>query len=280
MKSAPFKYAAPEKAAEAYDLLSSYGESASVLAGGQSLVPRLVQRLARPRVLIDVGRLENLDHVEDEGHRLTVGARITQARLERHPALRRLPVLSDVLHAVGTVSSRNVGTVAGSIAHADPGAELPVALLALGGDVVVGSARATRTVPAAEFFLGAHRTAIAPDELVTHLRWPVPADGVRAEFAEFTLRGPADVALVAALAVRDREGRGRVALGGVAGTPVLISELPPPREMTTAWVRDVTDGLDPRSDARAPGSVRRRLAGVLLRRLLDRIDAPSTRQAA
>ncbi|HXF81881.1 MAG TPA: FAD binding domain-containing protein, partial [bacterium] len=178
MKPAPFRYAAPESLDEALGLLRRFGAEGKVLAGGQSLVPLLNMRLVRPAVLIDLNRVRSLDYIVHGAGRgptreVRLGAMTRQRAAERSPLVRmELPLLAEALAYVGHPQIRNRGTVGGSVAHADPSAELPAVLAALDGRVVLRSARGARTLSAEEFFRGYLTTALAPDELLVELRLP------------------------------------------------------------------------------------------------------------
>src|SRR3954451_4404689 len=179
MKPAPFAYRAVATVEEAVAALAEFGDEATVLAGGQSLVPLLNLRLARPSALVDVGGVEELRGIEANGS-LQLGATTRQADALRAPEVaERAPLLTDSLRHVGHPATRSRGTVGGSIAHADPAAELPAVLLALDGEAVVRSAGGGRTIPAESLFLGPFATALAEGELLTALRFPGSALGAR-----------------------------------------------------------------------------------------------------
>jgi 2-furoyl-CoA dehydrogenase FAD binding subunit len=228
MKPAPFQYARPESLDEALSLLVA--EDAKVLAGGQSLIPALNMRLLRPSLLVDVNLVAGLNDVADNGT-LRVGALVRQA----DPRLRAHPVLAEVLPHVGHVVTRNRGTIGGSIAHADAAAELPVALVAVAGSVVVASTRGRREIRADELFLGPYTTALEPDELLVETVWPAPVEGERFAFEELAQRG-GDYALCMATA-RARGDELRVVLGSVTPRPTVLQVDPErPGESAAAQV--------------------------------------------
>src|SRR5262249_15049112 len=172
MKPPPFEYHAPNSVARALELLATL-EDAKVLAGGQSLIPLINFRLARPAHLVDVNRLPGLDRVYGRDGGVAVGATVRQSSAERDPQLQeRCPLLPLALHLVAHHVIRNRGTVCGSLAHADPAAELCAALLVLGGHVVAQSIRGVRVIAAAELFRGPFETALRPDELITEAWFP------------------------------------------------------------------------------------------------------------
>ncbi|MDX6563054.1 MAG: aerobic carbon-monoxide dehydrogenase medium subunit [Gaiellales bacterium] len=214
MKPAPFAYHAVETVEEAVATLAELGEDARVLAGGQSLVPMLNLRLARPSALVDVGRVASLSGISANGA-LRLGATTRQAdALRSAQVVERAPLLTEALRHVGHPATRSRGTIGGSIAHADPAAELPAVLLALDGQVTARSGKGERTIPAASLFLGPFTTALAGGELLTELRLPDPPAGARHGFAEIARRR-GDFALAGA-AVVIAPGYARVALFAVA----------------------------------------------------------------
>ena len=222
MKPAPFRYARVETVDEAVDALAVAGDEAKVLAGGQSLVPALNMRLVRPSVLVDVNRVAGLAEVTRDNGSLAVGATARQAdtRLLAHP------LLGEVLPQVGHVVTRNRGTVCGSIAHADPAAELPLCLVLLEGSVRVSAAGGAREIPAADFFLSHFTTALEPGELVVETTWPLLTEGAGVGFYEVTQRR-GDYALCMAGAVA-RGDELRVVVGSVVDRPTPL-EVDPER---------------------------------------------------
>jgi carbon-monoxide dehydrogenase medium subunit len=180
MKPPPFEYHAVDSAEDAVDLLAEHGEDAKVLAGGQSLVPLLALRLARPEHLIDINRVGELASVRDCGG-LRLGALVRHRGVERSTAVAAAnPLLATAVRFIGHAAIRNRGTIGGSIAHADPAAELPAVLLALDGEVEATSQRGARRVGASDFFIGYLTTALAPDELLTAVHFPAWVPGARA----------------------------------------------------------------------------------------------------
>jgi len=276
----PFEYAAPETLAEALALLREHGAEAKVLAGGQSLVPLLNYRLARPRLVVDINGLP-LAGVRVDNGSLRLGALTRHHDLEELPEIARsAPLLPEVARLIGNVRVRSLGTVGGSLAHADPAAELPMAVVALDARLTLASASGSRTVPARDFFTGYLSTALAPDELLTAIEVPVT---LRMGWAveEFARRaGDFAVVAVAAGVSLDRRGRvddARLALGGVADRPVrataaedVLRGQEPSAERLARAAEVVRERLDPQSDAFASGAYRRLLAGVLTRRALTR----------
>jgi 2-furoyl-CoA dehydrogenase FAD binding subunit len=218
MKPQAFDYARPDTAEEAVNLLADAGEDARILAGGQSLMAVLNLRLAQPSVLIDISRVPDLNYVRAGDGKLAIGAAATQGSVEWRPTLHHeVPLLAQAFPHISHFQIRNRGTVCGSIAHADPSAELPLALLALKGEVVLRSRRGRRTVPAEDFFQGMLMTARAPDELVEEVRYPLAQQGHGYAFDEFSGRH-GDFAICAVAAVADADGI-RLAVSGVSDRP-------------------------------------------------------------
>jgi 2-furoyl-CoA dehydrogenase FAD binding subunit len=219
VKPRPFDYVRPDTVEEAVALLAEYGDDARVLAGGQSLVPMLNLRLIDAGVLIDISRIEALDAIRDRGADIEIGAAVTQNTLMAWPRLAaKLPLVAAALPFVGHFQTRNKGTVCGSIAHADPSSELPLALAVLGGTVVLRSRRGERVLAADDFQKDMLTTAREPDELITAVRFPVLA-GQGTAFNEVARRH-GDFAIVAVAAAIDKDGL-RLGVGGMAGRPMV-----------------------------------------------------------
>lgn len=280
MKPAAFGYVRAESLDEACAVLARDGAEARILAGGQSLGAMLNMRLATPATIVDINRLPDLDRSRVEGDVAITPALVRQADALADAALGRVvPLLAAVLPHVGHYQTRSRGTLAGSVAHADPSAEIPLALLTLGGAVELRSQpRGARIVPAADFFLGVLTTARAPDELVTALRWPVARPGDRFAFRELAQRA-GDYALVAgALAARIEDGRLtrlRLGFGGCADRPQLLPDgarfegaaLTP--ALVDAIVEAASADILCRGDLHAPAAYRRQLVATLTRDLLE-----------
>jgi aerobic carbon-monoxide dehydrogenase medium subunit len=251
MKPPPFEYHAPAAVADAVELLAGL-DDARVLAGGQSLIPLLNFRLARPAHLVDINRLPGLDGIRERDGGVAVGATVRQADAESSPLLRaRCPLLPLALRHVAHHVVRNRGTVCGSLAHADPAAELGAVLLVLGGHVVARSVRGERAIAAADLFAGPFETSLAPDELVTEAWFPAHAAGDVGLLEESRRHG--DFAMAGVARHRDR-----LALFAVAGTPVLADPADPTR------------GLAPSPNLEASAEFKLHLVGVLAARVLGR----------
>jgi len=269
MKPAPFRYARPATAAEAVALLASNHGEAKLLAGGQSLVPLLNMRLARPAVLVDLNGARDLGRIEptpDGG--LALGALVRHADLAASPLVReRAPLLAAAARHVGHAAIRNRGTLGGSLAHADPAAELPAAALALDATLGLLGPRGMRRVAAAEFFRGLLSTALAADELLAEVIVPAAAEGWG--FAEVARR-PGDFALAGVAASLDGGGRARVVGFGVADRPLrlraaesLAAAAPRDPAMPARAGAAATADCDPATDVHASAEYRRHLAVML-----------------
>ena len=225
MKPPRFQYCAPDILDEALTLLDQYGEDTKVLAGGQSLIPLLNMRLASPGYLVDINHISELNYIESEDGYLAVGATVRQRQIERSALVQqKFPFFGEIVRHIGHMQIRNRGTVVGSIAHADPAAELPALLTCLNGEVLCTSTHGERVIKAEDFFLGYLTTALEPGEMLTEVRFPwIPPQSGWA-FMEFARRS-GDYALVGAAAVLtptldDHCMSAHIAYLGVSGSPV------------------------------------------------------------
>jgi carbon-monoxide dehydrogenase medium subunit len=281
VKAPPFRYRAPESLDEALEVLREHGDEAKVLAGGQSLVPLLALRLAHPGFVVDLNGLADLAGILPRDGGLAVGAMVRERAAERSELVQqRAPLLAEALPLIGHLAIRNRGTVGGSLAHADPAAELPAVALALDAELVARSrARGERTIPAAEFFQGYFTTALEPDEILTEVRFPASGPSTGTCFYEVARRH-GDFAMVgagASLTVQDgRISRAAIALIGVseaaqrarAAEQALSGEAPSTELFSDAAVQATRD-LEPVSDLHASSEYRRRVAAVCVRRALE-----------
>jgi carbon-monoxide dehydrogenase medium subunit len=282
VKPAPFRYHAPESLDEALELLAEHGEEAKVLAGGQSLVPTLNFRLARPAVLVDLNRIAALAYVEAESDGgLRVGAMTRQRAVERSPlVMERAPLVAETMPFVAHPQIRNRGTFGGSLAHADPAAELPAVALALDAELVLRVSGGERRLRARDFFVGLFATALAPGELLVEVRLPQLPTGAGCAFVEMARRH-GDYALVGVAACvelgeDERVRAARVALLSVGEGPVeahqacrtLIGERPVEEALVAAADEAATTDVDPPSDIHATSAYRRHLTRLLVRRAL------------
>jgi CO/xanthine dehydrogenase FAD-binding subunit len=280
VKPAPFEYDDPRMLDEALALLAEHGDDAKVLAGGQSLVPLLNFRLARPGRLIDINRIEELDYLRFDDGVLRIGALARQASLEEsQETARRVPLLNQAVGFVGHLQIRNRGTVGGSVAHADPAAELPVALAALDARYHVRSRSGDRVVDAEDMFVTHLTTSLAPEDLLTEIEVPVPPPATGSAFVEFSRRH-GDFALGGAAAMVTLGGdgaceRARIALLAAAPTPVRARD-------AEDWLRGVAideataaeaaaravAGVSPTGDIHGSSEYRRGLVEAMVKRAL------------
>ena len=281
MKPPPFAYAAPATLEEAIGLLTEHAETEPrVLAGGQSLIPLMNFRLAKPGYLVDLRNVAGLSGIRREGEVLVIGAMTRMSEVERSPEVAvAAPLLAEAIGLVAHAPVRNSGTVGGSLAHADPAAELPAVALALDAELVAAGPGGARTIPAAGFFQGPYSTVLAPDEILTEIRLPVWPGGGHS-FTEFS-RVHANFAVVALAALVDLDGdrirRAALALAGVAPVPVratsaerALADVP---AADAGAIRAAADAaaadLSPAGDLHASAETRRGLARTYLRRGIE-----------
>jgi aerobic carbon-monoxide dehydrogenase medium subunit len=278
MKPAPFEYLAPATLDDAVSVLAGEGGDAKVLAGGQSLIPMLALRLARPTLVVDINHIAGLDGIREASGTLEVGALVRQRDLERWAASHSA-LFTEVLRHVAHPPIRNRGTVVGNVVHADPASELPAVLLCLDGVVVARGSRGERTVAADRLYRAPLTTSLGADEVATAVRFTLPPAGAGWGFAEVSRRY-GDFALVGAVAVMVRADggavtRARLAFFGAGGTPVrglaaeqiLEGREPTPARLAEAG-RAAAAALSPDDDIHATAAYRRRVAGTLAERTL------------
>jgi aerobic carbon-monoxide dehydrogenase medium subunit len=267
---APFDYELAESADHAVALLGQHGEDAKLLAGGHSLLPLMRLRLATPSVLIDIGRLRDLSYVRDAGDHLAVGALTTHEELHFDELLlRECPLLAHTAGEIGDPQVRHMGTIGGSVAHADPASDLPTVLLALDAELVVHGPGGDRTLPASGFWKGIFESELGPQDLLTEIRVP-KTGGAGWSYQKFNPRAQ-DWAIVGVAAVR-RNGGAAVALTNMGETPLRASAV----EQAVAGgtgpadaAEQALEGTNPPEDALASADYRRHLAKVLVRRALE-----------
>jgi aerobic carbon-monoxide dehydrogenase medium subunit len=288
MKLPPVEYEAPATVAEAVDLLARHQDEASVLAGGQSLIPLLALRLARPAVLIDINGLDELSGVSASDGWVAVGAMTREYVAEESATVAAaVPLLAAALPLIGHEAIRSRGTIGGSLAHADPAAELPAVARALDAEFVVRSGAGDRVVPAADWFEGYLTTARRPDEVLVEVRFPAAGPDTGAAFREVARRHGdfAIVGLAASLTLADGAiSDARLAFSGVADVPVraaeaedlLAGERPTP-ELFEEAARRAASGIDPPADLHGSSEYRKKVAATLVRRGLQ-AAADSARQ--
>jgi carbon-monoxide dehydrogenase medium subunit/2-furoyl-CoA dehydrogenase FAD binding subunit len=277
MKPAAFEYFAPRTVPECIELLARYGDEAKLIAGGQSLAPLMNFRLVQPEAVIDLNRIESLSYVRVDGDLLRIGAMTRQRDLEEDATVRELaPLLSEAIPNIGHFQIRNRGTIGGSLAHADPAAELPAVLLALGASLEIEGPSGTRTEAALDFFQGYLTTSLAPDEVLTEIVIPRAADREGCAVLEVNERH-GDFALVGAVSrvVTDSASAitaALVGLFGVADRPVLFDVSERLGGSTGDRLVEVGEAVSasvtPDSDTHATAEYRSSVAGVLARRAL------------
>lgn len=268
MKPPAFDYVRADTIEEALDVLAKEGADARILAGGQTLIPMLSMRMARPSVVIDIMRLPGLDRIEGAEGAIRVGAAVRQRRVEHYANLASSqPLLAAALPWVGHAQTRNRGTVCGSVAHADPSAELPLVLIALKGEIELRSRRRARLVAAESFFTGIMSTDCGVDEMIEAVRFPIARAGVGYAFREIGRRH-GDFAIVACAATVDAR-TARLAIGGVADRP-MVRDLP---LLGDPSLDDALDAfawdLEARDDLHATAEYRRQLVRRLGRQTLE-----------
>ncbi len=280
MKPAPFDYVAATSADDAVRLLAEHGDEALILAGGQSLVPMMNMRLARPTVLIDINDCDEMKFMTANEGGFAIGAGTRQKDILKSAETRAaVPLLLKALAFVGHVQTRNRGTLGGSIAHGDPSAEMPLVAVTLDGSLTAQSTRGRRVIKATDFLDGIMTTTLEEDELLVEARLPLPAADTRFGFVEFSRR-QGDFALAMALvSFRLTDGvisDARLGIGGAEDCPRRIPQAeaalegqPPGNDAFTAAAAAVAEALDPMEDYGTSAQYRRELAQALARRALE-----------
>jgi aerobic carbon-monoxide dehydrogenase medium subunit len=274
LKPAPFGFAKARSVEHAIALLAEHAD-ARLLAGGQSLIATLNMRLSAPRLLIDINALDGLKQIEAKDNTLEIGALVRHAEAERSAEIaRHAPLLALALPHIAHPAIRNRGTIGGSIAFADPAAELPACLLALGGEVVIANAAGKRVVAADDFFKGLFETALAPGDMLTAVRLPMATADSRYGFAELARRH-GDYAMVGLAAAARADGKTlkdvRLAFFGVGATPIRARAAEAAVERGADSQAALGRDLDPQGDIQASAAARKHLAGVLLGRVLAQL---------
>jgi len=277
MKAVPFEYERAASVAEVCALLTQHGPDAKLIAGGQSLVPMMAMRLARPSHLVDLNDVAEMRQIAADGDYVRIGAVVRQVRLEREPVIReRLPLLAQALRWVGHVQTRNRGTPGGSLVHADPSAEIPLVAVTLQAQLKLTSQNDEMWMDAQDFFLAPMVTAIAQDQCLTEIRFPVwPDTRVGSSFQEVSIRH-GDFALTSACAqvVIDEDGRcthAAIGIGGAGPVPLALPDVAAQlvgetldERVVTAVADAAAAGLEPEADIHASAEYRRHLAEVLV----------------
>ncbi len=276
MKPAPFAYAKARSVAHAIELLGA--DDARLLAGGQSLIATLNMRLSHPALLIDLNGVGGLDGIVSSNGHLEIGALVRHAQAERSAELaRRAPLIALAMPHIGHPAIRHRGTIGGSVAFADPAAELPACVLALDGELAIAGPQGSRAVKADDFFKGLFETALTARDVLTAIRIPAAGAETRVGFAEFARRH-GDYAMVGLAASARADGKQlrdvRLAYFGVGSTPLRArhAEQALAAGDVEAAVRALAQDLNPPDDVQASGTVKTHLAGVLLRRVTRQLE--------
>jgi carbon-monoxide dehydrogenase medium subunit len=279
VKPAPFAYAKAKSLDHAIELLARPDGEARLLAGGQSLIATLNMRLSAPKVLIDLNGVSELAGIAGKNGMVEIGALTRHVEAERSADIaRHAPLIALAMPHIGHAAIRNRGTLGGSIAFADPAAELPACLVALGGEVEIAGPEGRRTVQADDFFMGLFETALDPGDVLTAIRVPAATPESRVGFAEFARRH-GDYAMVGLAATAQADGKGlgdvRLAYFGVGNTPVRARKAE--TKLTEGNVDDAVQALaadlDPSGDVQATAATKKHPAGVLLRRVAQQLMA-------
>jgi aerobic carbon-monoxide dehydrogenase medium subunit len=277
-----FEYMRPNTIPEAIALLQQHGEDAKILSGGQSLIPMMKLRIARPAYLVDINRISGLSYIKEDRGFLRIGGLTREAELESSPLVRlKYPILLDTAHVIADPQVRNLATVAGNLAHGDPANDHPATMIALGAQVVATGSAGERIIPIEEFFLSLFSTALQPGEILTEIRVPVPT--VKSGGAYFKLErkvGDFATAAVAAQVTLDASGAVQkvgIALTNVGPTPIKAKKAEDflrGKKLDEANVRQAGqlagDEAQPSSDLRGPAEYKKGLVKELAKRALSR----------
>jgi len=280
----PFEYRTPKNLKEVHTALKEYGTDAKLIAGGTALVIMMKQRLVRPSCLISLRSVRGLNGIELKDGGLRIGGLATHREVESSSLVRRrLPVLAETFHHVATIRVRNMATVGGGLAHADPNQDPPPTLIALGATAKATSPNGSRTIPLDEFFTGYYETVLNPDEIITELFVPKMAANTGAAYLKFLPRTADDYATVSAAAVLtlDKSKKTisdvRIALGSVGSTPIrataaeaVLKGQPVKAEGFAEAAEKAKEAVDPISDFRGSAGYKKEMAGVFVRRALEK----------
>jgi len=278
----PFEYLRPKTVPEAIAMLEEHGEEAKILSGGQSLIPMMKLRLARPGYLIDINRISGLSHIKEEDGYLKIGALTREAELEASPVVRsNYPIISDTAHVIADPQVRNLATVAGNLAHGDPANDHPATMIALSAQVVANGSKGERVIPIENFFLSLFSTALKQDEILTEIRIPIPPP--RSGGAYFKLErkvGDFATAAVAAQLTLDEQGacqKAGIGLTNVGATPIKARKAEAflqGKKLDEATIRQAAqlaaDEAEPSADLRGPVEYKKGLVKELAKRALQR----------
>jgi aerobic carbon-monoxide dehydrogenase medium subunit len=274
VKAAPFAYKKARSLEEAIALLGEHND-ARLLAGGQSLIATLNMRLSSPSLLIDINDINGLNQIAHKDGMVEIGGLVRHAQAEHSDTMRQLaPLIARAMPHIGHPAIRNRGTLGGSIAFADPAAELPACLMALDGEVEASGPKGKRTIKAADFFKGLFETALGPQDVLTAIRVPAATKDTRVGFAELARRH-GDYAIVGLAASARADGKGladvRLAYFGVGATPARSKKSEAPLAGGDVEAAVAALDLEPHDDVQATGAVKKHFAGVLLRRVAKQL---------
>jgi len=288
MKVAPFDYHLAENLTHTKNLLNEYGEDVKLIAGGQSLVPMMAMRLAKPSHIIDIARIDELQQISSFEKTIRIGAGVKQCVLENHSLTSQIPLLSAVVPWIGHHQTRNRGTVGGSLAHADPSAELPLIAVILQAKIQCENIDSSRAIPAKDFFLGPMWTTLDAQEILTHIDWPMwHGDGIGHAFEETSIR-QGDFAMASAATQLQVDASGKLirlhcGVGGMGGTPYSFEHITSQligqtlsKEIILEFSEQAIQQTEPASDLHANAAYRRNLAKTLLRRTIEQSLAMAT----
>jgi carbon-monoxide dehydrogenase medium subunit len=282
MIPAAFDYVVPRTLSEAVAELVKHGQEGKVLAGGHSLIPLMKLRLSTPSFLVDIGRVPNLNYIREEDGHVAIGALTTHHDIEFSEAIKRkLPMLARAASLIGDPQVRNLGTIGGAAAHADPFGDFPACLVALDAELKVVGSRGERSIAARDFFVDTFTSALEPDEIVREIRVATPAQGSNGTYVKFSRRSQ-DWAIVAVAAQVTVSGGNlsdvRVGLTGMGNKPIRASGVEQALrgkradpEALRAAAEKAADGTDPTQDLNGSPDYRRHLAKVLTRRALEQL---------
>lgn len=281
MKPSAFEYHNPQSVEEAVELLDRYGDEAKIIAGGQSLVPMMNFRLARPEILIDINGIKELEYIKSEGDELVIGALTRERDIEKSPlVIEQFPFLAKAISYIGHSAIRNRGTIGGSLVHADPSAELPTSLCALNGKLKVVGPSGEKILDPEEFFLTYLTTSLEPSDLLVEVRIPALPEKTGWSFSELSRRS-GDFAVVAVGVLLFSESPGvcreaRIAMGGVAATPVRAQEAEAllagqklSEELIAKAAQQAAEETDTEPDYHASAEYRMDMARVFVKRGLQ-----------
>lgn len=275
-----FEYLRPKTIPEAIQMLQQHGDAAKILSGGQSLIPMMKLRLARPGILIDINRIAGLSHIKEEGGYLKIGGLTREAELEASPLVRsKYPILADTTHVIADPQVRNLATVAGNLAHGDPANDHPATMIALGAQVVANGPRGERVIPIEEFFVSLFMTALQHDEILTEVRIPIPPARSGGAYQKLERKvGDFATAAVAVQLTLDAQStcqKAGIALTNVGATPIKAKKAEASLQgkklddMVIAQAAQLAaDEAEPSADLRGPVEYKRGLVKELARRAL------------